>query len=128
MRTIRTPLLGFFCALLVLNSAARAQTITVQGKSIIVLVDPASGDYSVTRAELGWPFKGSVGQPLVNAQKQQGNDNLGGFSAISFDWQADGPKSGEIRAYTDRPLVQFILTCKSAQPQPPAAFPALQPP
>src|SRR5947209_386403 len=128
MGTLRATLLILSFTVLSLHSPARADSLTIQGKALTVEIDPASGDYHLIRTNPAWSFKGSIGQPLVNTQKQTGSDKLGTFSAVTFDWQADGPKTGEIRTYADRSLVQFILTCKSAQTRPPEAFPALQPP
>jgi hypothetical protein len=118
-------------ALVLLGSwitGARAAPLSVDGAGLAITVDPSSGDYTIARNSPPWVFRGSIGQPLANPQSRGGRDSIGAYTAIAFDWQSDGPKTGEIRAYPDKSVVLFILTCHSPQAKPPAAFPSLSPP
>jgi hypothetical protein len=73
--------------------------VTIVGSgNIAVTVDP-SGSYSVTVPDLAWSFSGSAGVPLNNLQTGSSADALGGYSEISFDFQAGVARHASIRSY-----------------------------
>jgi hypothetical protein len=118
------------CTLAVLSMLPPARVaandaVTVHASGITVSVEPVNGDYSVVVDSTGWTFSGSVGQRIAGPQVKADADHLGKYRGIVFNWDDKGPVAGEIRAYTDRPAVMFVLTCKTARPAVPRAFPSL---
>jgi hypothetical protein len=93
-----------------------------------VTVEPATGLYSVEERDTGWRFTGSLEQRLIGTDRKTGTDRLGNFNSIGFGWDDKGPVTGEIRTYTDRPAVMFLMTCASSRAKAPSAFPALNTP
>ena len=103
--------------------AIPAHSVTVAGvDNITVTVDPG-GAYSVAVPELSWSFSGNIGSPLTNLQTSSGADSLGGYSEISFDFQAGVARHASIRSYRDHPDVLFTVSCPSAQAPNTFAFP-----
>jgi hypothetical protein len=106
------------------------------GKDVLISLDSSdltiglhtSGHYSIIRKSPSWRFEGDIGQRLTGISQRAGQDEVGPFTTVSFQWTQQGKKSGEIRLYTERPLVLFTLTCQSAQPVTPEPFPALKAP
>ncbi len=128
MRAFSLWSIHVFLIIAALCGGAGAETLSISGKNVRVTIDAASGQYSIELKSPAWTFSGSVDQTLTEVNPHSGADKLGAFSAITFNFQAEGAKTGEIRTYPDRALVQFILTCNSAQAKSPQAFPVLQPP
>jgi hypothetical protein len=103
--------------------AIPAHSVTVAGvDNITVTVDPG-GAYSVAVPELSWSFSGNIGSPLTNLQTSSGADSLGGYSEISFDFQAGVARHASIRSYRDHPDVLFTVSCPSAEASNTFAFP-----
>jgi len=103
--------------------AIPAHSVTVTGvDNIKVTVDPG-GAYSVTVPDLSWSFSGNIGAPLANLQTSSGADSLGGYSEISFDFQAGVARHASIRSYRDHPDVLFTVSCPSSEAANTFAFP-----
>jgi hypothetical protein len=115
-----TPL--FAVSLLALAIPAQGAVTIVGSGNIAVTADP-SGSYSVTVPDLLWNFSGSVGVPLNNLQTGSGADALGGYSEISFDFQAGAARHGSIRAYMEHPDVLFTVSYPSSEAANTFAFP-----
>src|ERR1019366_340760 len=96
-------------SLLALAIPARSAITSVGSGNISVTVDP-SGSYSVTVPDLAWNFIGRVGAPLNNLQSGSGADALGGYSEISFDFQAGAARHASIRTYMEHPDVLFTVS------------------
>ena len=109
------------CPLIILIPAQGAVTIVGSG-NIAVTADP-SGAYSVTVPDLAWSFSGSIGVPLSNLQVATSADTLGGYSEISFDFQAGVLRHGSIRNYMEHPEVLFTVTCPASDAANTFAFP-----
>jgi hypothetical protein len=112
----------FAVSLLALAISASG-AITIVGKgNIAVTVDP-SGGYTVIVPDLAWSFSGSIGAPLTNLRTISSADGLGGYSEISFDFQAAVARHASIRSYADRPDVLFTLSNPSSDADNTFAFP-----
>lgn len=122
---IRTT--AVFAAMFALATSTFAQDVSLHGKGVSVNVSPA-GTYVVVTESPAWEFSGTFAHKLDDVHQTNGSDALGAYTAAEFKWDADGPKTGEIRSYADRPIVQFIQTFQTAQAKPPAPFPTLHPP
>lgn len=90
---------------------------------IHVKVDPASGDYTITSADMGWTFGGSVGQPVQGLHTAAGKDAVGTFRSISFTWKGGNAYIGSIRWYAQRPVVIFSLSLPEGAQQGITTFP-----
>ena len=112
----------FAASLLALAIPAQGAVTIVGSGSISVTVDP-SGSYSVTVPDLAWNFSGSVGVSLNNLQTGSGADALGGYSEISFDFQAGAARHASIRTYMDHPDVLFTVSHPSSDAANTFAFP-----
>ena len=99
----------FATSLLALAIPAQSAVTIVGSGNIAVTVDP-SGSYSVTVPDLAWNFIGRVGAPLNNLQSGSGADALGGYSEISFDFQAGAARHASIRTYMEHPDVLFTVS------------------
>ena len=98
--------------------------MTIVGSgNIAVTVDPG-GSYSVTAPDLAWSFSGSVGVPLNNLQTGSSADALGGYSEISFDFQAEVARHASIRTYMEHPDVLFTVSYPSSGAGNTFAFPS----
>src|ERR1019366_5469685 len=116
----RTTVLAFSSVALFFP-AYGAVTIVGSG-NISVTADP-SGSYSVTVPDLAWNFTGSVGVPLNNLQTGSGADALGGYSEISFDFEAGAARHASIRTYMEYPDVLFTVSYPSSGAANTFAFP-----
>jgi hypothetical protein len=117
----------FAVSSLVLAIPAHAAVTIVGSDNIAVTVEP-TGRYSVTVPDLAWSFSGSIGVPLDNLQAGMSADGLGGYSEISFDFQAGGAQAGgarhaSIRSYMAHPDVLFTVSNPSAGAGNSFAFP-----
>jgi hypothetical protein len=120
-------------AVLLLSNRRSAQsagtsTVAVNTTPLLVRIEPATGDYSIEDSARGWRFTGSVHQRVSPPLTTNGADAIGQFSSTRFEWDDKGAIIAEIRAYQDSPAVMFRITCKSARPSAPPAFPSLTTP
>jgi hypothetical protein len=113
---------GLVVGLLVLgaNSAVAAQPVgTVPDVTVTVTVDPV-GRYSVVSHAPELSLSGDVGHPLSNIRAADGQDGVGAFHEVLFDYQAGGPRTSGIRVYgspdTTTPVVLFTTTYTTAGP------------
>ncbi len=107
--------LVFFACFLLPEPAAVAADITGGSGVLTVSVDPA-GSYEIVAADQAWHFNGSTGVPLSNVLVSSGNDGIGFYSEISFNLHTDALRHAGIRAYRDRAVVLFSVTCLNAAP------------
>jgi len=106
----------------ILAIPAPAAVTVVGSGNIAVTVDP-SGSYSVTVPDMAWSFSGSAGVPLNNLQSASSADALGGYSEISFDFQAGVACHASIRSYSEHPDVLFTVSYPSSDAANTFAFP-----
>ena len=97
--------------------------VTIVGSGNIAVTADPSGSYSVTVPDLAWNFTGSVGVPLNNLQTGSGADALGGYSEISFDFEAGAARHASIRTYMEYPDVLFTVSYPSSGAANTFAFP-----
>ncbi len=93
---------------------APAAALTPSAAGLAVSVDGLGGTYTVTAQNPAWTFSGTVGAPLTDVRTTSGSDKLGGYRQIAFGWKTDAPRTGTIRLYDARPLVQFSVTTPQA--------------
>ena len=117
----RIPLFAVTSLALLAIPAYSAVTIVGSG-NIAVTVDP-SGTYSVTVPDLTWTFSGNLGTALSNVQTSSSADGLGGYSEISFDFQAGVARHAAIRSYQNHPDVLFRISQPAADAANTLTFP-----
>ena len=117
----------FRITLLVLSSLFLAipaySSVTIVGSGNIAVTVDSSGTYSVTVPDLAWTFSGNIGTPLSNLQTSSSADGLGGYSEISFDFQAGVARHAAIRSYQNHPDVLFRLSQPAADAPNTLTFP-----
>ena len=113
----------FAATFLALAIPARSAVTIVGSGNIAVTVDPG-GSYSVTAPDLAWSFSGSVGVRIDNLQTGSSADALGGYSEISFDFQAEVARHASIRTYMEHPDVLFTVSYPSSGAGNTFAFPS----
>jgi hypothetical protein len=100
-------------------------TLPAGDAGISVTVDDATGAYTISAQNPAWTFAGAVPAPASHAVTGAGTDRIGAYREITFDWNGpDGPRTGAIRLYRDRPVVQFAVTAREAAAHWTTAFPA----
>lgn len=121
--------MGIFISIItlvfVLNGVnAAGVTILAPDSGISVRVDENNGAYEVELKNPTWSFGGEIQHPLNRTTVGAGEDSVGHYKRISFEWVEDlSAMSGEIRLYTDKPLILFSDTRKIAGEMPPPPFP-----
>jgi hypothetical protein len=70
----------------------------------------ADGRWQVTTSAPAWTFAGSLGAPVSDVQQTTGQDRIGPYKQIDFNYQADGARRGSIRVYDDTPVALFAAT------------------
>ncbi len=98
-------------------------SITIVGSGNIAVMVDSSGTYSVTVPDLAWTFSGNIGAALSNLQTSSSADGLGGYSEISFDFQAGVARHAAIRSYQNHPDVLFRLSQPAADAANTLTFP-----
>ena len=93
-------------ALLLLVATATPVAAQTAGAGLDISVDP-SGHYTVQSHAPELAFGGDVGQPLSNLRSTDGQDALGAFHEVDFDYAA---RTSGIRAYLQTPVVLFTTT------------------
>jgi hypothetical protein len=81
-------------------------------RGVVASIDQASGRYEVRSRELNWTFTGQLGDSASNLSISNGQDRLGAYRELHFDWRQRVPLSGTIRTYISRPVVLFSVTSK----------------
>jgi hypothetical protein len=102
--------------------------VAVETFGVTFQIDPATGEYVVINHATGWRFPGSIGHSVTDTGEKNDTDHIGPCKVIDLNWNEDGPVTGEVRCYTDQPIVRFKLISQSARMRAPAAFPAVKPP
>ena len=73
---------------------------------------------------MNWNFRGSTNHNLTEVQTIKGNDAIGSYTEMKFNWNSGNAYKGVIKWYEKEPVVIFLLTL----PKPPVkaleAFPS----
>jgi hypothetical protein len=93
-------------ALLLIFGATAPVRAPSTGAGLEVSVDPG-GWYEVRSRTPEWTFRGDVGHALSNIRPTEGQDAVGAFHGIDFDY---GSRRSGIRVYQDTPVVVFTTT------------------
>jgi len=101
---------------------AASQGITGPGGATVT-VDDSSGTYLVALTNPPWELSGNLQQPLQNLKKVGGSDGIGKYTELTFDWPSPVATSAVIRAYSEKPLLQFCYTLHVAVTTQPPPFP-----
>jgi hypothetical protein len=64
------------------------------------------GSYSIQAQEPNWTFGGSIGQKLTQLRASSGEDGIGAYQEITFNY-LNRTRGGSIRAYEAEPIVLF---------------------
>jgi hypothetical protein len=102
-------------ALLLVLATATPVGAQPTGTALEVSVDPG-GRYTVHLPGPDWSFGGDVGHPLSNIRATDGQDGVGAFHELDFDYQAGVARTAGVRVYRDRPVVLFTTTYLAAGP------------
>ena len=103
---------------------AQAAALMPSASGLAVAVDEARGTYTVTARDPAWKFSGTVGAPLTDVKVTKGQDKLGGYQEVSFQWNTGTTLHGAIREYDARPVVRFAVTTPQATAHLSQDFPA----
>jgi hypothetical protein len=107
------PRVALLVALTLSALACRAADQAIEGaRGVVATMDPGSGRYEVRSRELNWTFTGQLGDPASNLSISHGQDRLGAYRELHFDWRQRVPLSGTIRTYISRPVVLFSVISK----------------
>ena len=91
--------------LIVLANVASASAQPNTGATPLdVTVDP-SGHYELRTHAPEWTFAGDIGQPVANIRASDGQDGVGAFHQIDFDYNQ---RTSGIRVYQQAPLALFM--------------------
>lgn len=96
----------------------------VRASGAFVATVDSTGHYSLTQAQTGWTFAGSLGTSVENLRTVTGTDNLGAYQEVVFGYNANGLRYSSIRTYAARPIVLFSTAYLSGAPNI-RPFPAL---
>jgi hypothetical protein len=108
-----------------LGLAARGEAIVVTNAAGLSAALDSNGSYTVQSSAPAWTFGGEISSVLKNTVAVSGEDSLGGYQRISFEWtEGSAPISGEIRLYNDRPVILFSEQRQNAGEMPPSPFPS----
>ena len=104
--------------------AAVAGELSVSNGWVKLVWEEKSGAYQIVCQDPDWTFAGKLPSASAPATQTDGSDALGPYRQVDFAW-LDGalPMTGGIRAYQEKPLVQFFDTCGAATANAPAPFP-----
>ena len=114
----------FAISLFVFLAIPAFSSVTIVGSGNIAVTVDSSGVYSVTVPDLTWTFSGNLGTALSNVQINSSADGLGGYSEISFDFQAGVARHAAIRSYQNHPDVLFRIGQPTADAANTLAFPS----
>lgn len=96
---------------LALTTEPAAATSTA-GTTVTVSAD---GGYTIDTSGPRYHFAGSVGSPVSNVKHATGQDGVGAYHEVDFDYSAGGVgRSSGIRTYDSRPVVLFSTTYRQA--------------
>jgi hypothetical protein len=120
----KANLLIVFCFLFLWLAAPAEAVVVTNGTGLSAALDP-DGSYTVLSSVPAWTFGGEIGSALKNEVAASGEDSLGGYQRISFEWtEGSSPMSGEIRLYNNRPVILFSEQRQNAGEMPPSPFPS----
>src|SRR5579871_5659607 len=92
------------------DGSSAPATVAEASTGITVTVNP-DGTYVITAQDPAWTFGGDIGQPLSNIAVTTGQDGIGTYQKITFDYSMDGgPRESSIRTYAGRAIVMFSTT------------------
>jgi len=118
---------AFFVLLLFVSySCQKKQQLSASQSGISISVNHKTGEYSIQSGSQKWHFQGSVGHQLSNVKTSSGNDAIGSYKEISFNWKADNNYNGSIRQYNDKPIVVFALKTPQKANKIKAVFPSFK--
>jgi len=122
-RIFKTVFASLLAVISILAANCVAADITTPGLSL--QINERTGAYELSNAQPQWKFGGSLNARLKNVSTTRGQDALGSYHQVSFEWQAEkNPMNGSIRLYDGAKVALFSETSKTASEMPPAAFPA----
>src|SRR5665213_2865628 len=121
----RLLVFGLGLGLLLPLTAVVAKTVSVKSAArITAQCDDVSGRYEIlAQQHSSWKFAGELGQPVRNVVVEKGNDRLGAYQQIRFNWRTNISLTGSIRVYDSRPVAIFMWECNQAVNELPAVFP-----
>ena len=102
-----------FVLFLLFAAYAKAQIVTYSSTGLSVAVD-VSGTYTIHSTNPAWTFRGDTGQPLANLQENNGQDQIGAYQDITFEYNSGGQRQASIRNYSAVPAVIFTVTYEAA--------------
>lgn len=74
-----------------------------------VTIDAASGQYVLRRAGTAWTLAGTVGAPMHDVRKRQGDDAVGHYVETAFAWDRGRRYAATIRSYVGNPVALFSV-------------------
>lgn len=86
-----------------------ALTITAQGSGITVQIS-TDGRFSVHAPSQAIDVTGTVGVAVSEISVQAGSDLVGPYQSVQFSYAFSSRRRGEIRLYSDKPLLLFTET------------------
>jgi hypothetical protein len=119
--------LGAAICIMVFCFVVRSNAIVVANAAGLSVSMDLSGDYSVQSSAPIWTFGVKIDSlmPLKNLAASTGQDPIGQYQRISFDWtEGISLMNGEIRLYVEKPLILFSDQRRNAGEMPPAPFPS----
>ncbi len=125
MRRIFKAIFRFLLAITI-TLAANCLAVDVSTPTGLLLhINERTGAYELSSKQPQWKFGGSLNTRLKDVVTTRGQDALGSYHQVNFDWQAEkDPMNGSIRLYDGAKAALFSQTSKAASEMPPAAFPA----
>lgn len=114
---------------LVAAETEAAADVQLSDVDITVTVN-SDGSYQIrTQQPANWTFSGTVGHAVTGRHDTTGNDAIGQYQQVSFDYTDGVSRSASIRVYQQSPVVLFSATNLAAVANTAAAtFPALTTP
>src|SRR2546428_1594460 len=113
-------LLTLLLLIVLANVAPASAQTNGSATPLDVTVDP-SGHYELRTHAPEWTFVGDIGQPVANIRASDGQDGVGAFHQIDFDYNQ---RTSGIRVYQQAPLALFT-TIYAESGANAAPFPAL---
>lgn len=90
-----------------------ATTVSEVSTGVTVSVS-SRGNYLITTQDPAWAFGGAIPGTVEGVHVNTGTDRIGTYDEIAFQFVAEGPRSGSIRAYQSKPIVLFSVTYLTA--------------
>ena len=112
MRAALVAVALFVCLVTSTAGASAVQARQHTGDAIDVSVDP-SGHYSIQTHTPEFTFGGDIGRPLASITASDGQDAVGAFHEVAFEY---GARASAIRTYPQIGAVLFTTTYTAASP------------